>query len=45
MERLLEVSGASAQLRQPVNHILGQMEAVHFVEYHYVEGRRRCARQ
>src|SRR5262245_20792395 len=39
LDRLLEIGGAGAQLRQPVDHGLHQMEAVHVVEHHHVEGR------
>src|SRR5262245_34473064 len=34
LDRLLEIGGAGAQLRQPGDHGLHQMEAVHVVEHH-----------
>src|SRR5262245_32363218 len=40
LDRLLEIGGAGAQLRQPGDHGLHQMEAVRVVEHHHVEGRR-----
>src|SRR5260370_11794499 len=36
-QRLLEVSGPSAELRQSVDHVHDQVEAVQFVEHDHVE--------
>ena len=40
---LLRVGGARTELRQAVNHVLDEMEAVHLVQYNHVERRRRGA--
>lgn len=38
---LFEICSACTELRQPVDDVLDQMEAVHFIQDHHVERRRR----
>ena len=43
VDRLLEVRGPGAELRQPVDHVFTQVEAVQVVHHDHVERRRRRA--